>query len=91
MACTWRHLEQGKPAPRKLELFQLGARFGFDALYGRPLRAREVISFRLVEALAAGYAARALSADWVEWATKNKDLNALLMQAQREADGTDQR
>ncbi len=86
MARTWKHVDQGGPTPDELELLRLCDRFGTQAIFGRPFRAREVIAFQTVEAILKGYASRATSTDWVQWATANKELNALLIRAQQSAE-----
>jgi len=74
---TGGHLSESK----ELNLLAHITRYGYGAIYGRPLTASEIMGFNLAEHVQAAYHSRSRSENWATRAAEHRDDNRLLNSA----------
>ena len=85
MAVVYAYADGGHPAPPELRLLREIDRFGAQAVFGRPLAAREMRQMMVAEGIVHAYRARAAAENWAAWETANPELAALLNAALKAA------
>ena len=85
MAAAYACADGGHPAPPELRLLREIDRFGAQAVFGRPLGAKEMRQMMVAEGIVHAYHARAAAENWAAWETANPELAALLNAALKAA------
>ena len=85
MAAAYACAGGGHPAPPELRLLHEIDRFGAQAVFGRPLAAREMRQMMVAEGIVHAYHAHAAAENWAAWETANPELAALLNAALKSA------
>jgi len=85
MAAAYAYADGGHPAPPELRLLREIDRFGAQAVFGRPLAAREMRQMMVAEGIVHAYRARAAAENWAAWEMASPELAALLNAALKTA------
>ena len=85
MAAAYAYADGGHPAPPELRLLREIDRFGAQAVFGRPLAAREMRQMMVAEGIVHAYRARATAENWAAWEMASPELAALLNAALKAA------
>ena len=85
MAAAYACADGGHPAPPELRLLHEIDRFGAQAVFGRPLAAREMRQMMVAEGIVHAYRARAAAENWAAWEMANPELAVLFNAALKAA------